>query len=566
MGSCGADAGVVNSEPAHDRHFPMYVVKVSDFLKMEGAPMPHRALEQQGLLYEWCPGMFVIFVSHQWLGATHPDPRGEQLAVLRQSLTGIIEGSLHVEGDMISLIKGRPTLQLPDAIRKEIQHGFLFLDWFAIPQITARHEGVNEAVTRSNAALAVQSIPAYVEASNVFVALVPELPHVTRGTRCNYPSWLSRGWCRAELYCHLLSNKPDTSVIVIHSAMEAEYMFPLDWQHNTVAEGDFTVESDRAIVVKLSEMAVDSKIRHLAAKGPTGLYRFYVAYRAKLLGRPCLPWDLVGFLENFRFPSFQDAISDKIMNGALCAAIAGDAQMLSRLIQRRDDVNYRVSGLSDLGFYDSQTLLMVAAKSHQSAEVLSTLLELRADVNARDLSGLNSAFYARSAQQVKVLVEAKADIHSICSPLGLAPLTGAASSADAGTVAALLEAMCDPNPEPSGAGYGPLHGVAGFARQSNRFSASKARLLLASRADINMRARPTGKFRLITLAARAHTGLLGFGSGSISARRVAALPGITPLGTAAMLGDGELAQLFLEFGAQVLENDRGDTPTTCLNR
>ena len=23
---------------------------------MEGAPMPHRALEQQGLLYEWCPG------------------------------------------------------------------------------------------------------------------------------------------------------------------------------------------------------------------------------------------------------------------------------------------------------------------------------------------------------------------------------------------------------------------------------------------------------------------------------------------------------------------------------
>ena len=143
-------------------------------------------------------GMFVIFVSHQWLGATHPDPRGEQLAVLRQSLTGIIEGSLHVEGDMISLIKGRPTFQLPDAIRKEIQHGFLFLDWFAIPQITARHEGVNEDVTRSNAALAVQSIPAYVEASDVFVALVPELPHVTRGTRCNYPSWLSRGWCRAE--------------------------------------------------------------------------------------------------------------------------------------------------------------------------------------------------------------------------------------------------------------------------------------------------------------------------------------------------------------------------------
>ena len=34
------------------------------------------------------------------------------------------------------------------------------MDWFAIPQITARKHGVNE--TRSKAAQAVQSIPAYV--------------------------------------------------------------------------------------------------------------------------------------------------------------------------------------------------------------------------------------------------------------------------------------------------------------------------------------------------------------------------------------------------------------------
>ena len=27
--------------------------------------------------------------------------------------------------------------------------------------------------------------------------------------------------CRAELWCHLLSNKADTSVVVIHSAVEA---------------------------------------------------------------------------------------------------------------------------------------------------------------------------------------------------------------------------------------------------------------------------------------------------------------------------------------------------------
>ena len=46
----------------------------------------------------------------------------------------------------------------------QVADGYLFLDWFAIPQITAGTDGVNEDATRSDAALAVQSIPAYVEA------------------------------------------------------------------------------------------------------------------------------------------------------------------------------------------------------------------------------------------------------------------------------------------------------------------------------------------------------------------------------------------------------------------
>ena len=132
---------------------------LQEFLKQRALRASHTSRTSGSLT-----GMFVIFVSHQWLGATHPDPRGKQLAVLRASLRGIIDGSLHIEGDLISLIKGRPRLELPNTTRKDVQNGFLFLDWFAIPQITARHEGVNEDLTRSHAALAVQSIPAYVEA------------------------------------------------------------------------------------------------------------------------------------------------------------------------------------------------------------------------------------------------------------------------------------------------------------------------------------------------------------------------------------------------------------------
>ena len=56
--------------------FPMYLVKIRDFLEMEGVPEPHHVLKQKGLLHAWQPGMFSIFISHQWLGKEHPDPKG----------------------------------------------------------------------------------------------------------------------------------------------------------------------------------------------------------------------------------------------------------------------------------------------------------------------------------------------------------------------------------------------------------------------------------------------------------------------------------------------------------
>ena len=135
--------------------------------------------------------MFVIYVSHQWLGGAHPDPQGRQCAVLRTALQGMMDGSFKIESDPVTVMNRSTTFSSDEC--QQIADGFLFFDWFAIPQITARLEGVNEDETRSDAALAVQSIPAYVEVSNLFIALVPELTHTVTGARCNYISWLSRG-------------------------------------------------------------------------------------------------------------------------------------------------------------------------------------------------------------------------------------------------------------------------------------------------------------------------------------------------------------------------------------
>ncbi|CAE7212188.1 warA [Symbiodinium sp. CCMP2592] len=539
------------SAMVHPCLFPMYVVKVSDFLQMEGPPQAHDALMDQGLLHEWHPGMFVVFISHQWIGAGHPDPSGTQTAALRGAVSSFIDGSLQVEPDLISM--DISTIWTTYSC-EEIANGYIFFDWFAIPQITARKQGVNENVTKSDAALAVQSIPAYVEVSDLFIALVPELTHAQTRKPCNYTSWLSRGWCRAELWCRLLSNKRNTSVIVVYSAREAQFIFPLDWQQNLIADGQFTVESDREAVVQLGEMAVESKIQHLAVEGPLKGYRFYKAMRNKLLGQPRQDLSLDAFLSSFNFESVEAAINDDSgMDGMATAVFGGAVNILRRLVEKRGDPNRRMRGMGELGYYDTQTLLMVAAKSSQPADVLSTLIELHADPCAVSRSGINCAFLARSPGHVKVLLEARMDVSSSFE------VHGACSFAGPSTVKAILAARASVNSQ--GEGYTPLHACAMFSR-GNRFAAETARLLIQQRADVNAPAVPSGYFDLECRCARLVSALAGFENGSYVTRMLASIPGITPLGTAAFIGDEHLCQILLDHGADMRPNARGDTPET----
>ena len=501
--------------------------------------------------------MFVIFVSHQWLGGAHPDPQGRQCAVLRTALQGMMDGSFKIESDPVTVMNRSTTFSSDEC--QQIADGFLFFDWFAIPQITARLEGVNEDETRSDAALAVQSIPAYVEVSNLFIALVPELTHTVTGARCNYISWLSRGWCRAELWCHVLSDKRNTSLVVVFSTTEAEYMFPLDWQLNAIADGAFTVESDRAAVIRLGELAVRAKIEHLSSAGPLSSYRFYLANRAQLLGQK-KTWDADAFLEEFRFSSFEAAAKDSSsMNGIMCAIFASDVDLIRSLVKSEADVNFRVHGLDHFGYFDSQTLLMAAAKSHQPAEVLSALIELKGDVNMQAANGASTVFMMRSPEQVRTVVAARAELHKGGLPLELTPLTGVASWANVETVSSMLESRCDPNPELRGIGYGPLHGIAFFSR-SNRYAKEIAALLISHRADVNRRVRPRNRYCFLCAVARAECAFNGFGASSLMTRVFASMPGITPLGMAALVGAESMTNLLLESGAEPMANDRGDTP------
>ena len=388
-----------------------------------------------------------------------------------------------------------------------------------------------------------------------FFALVPELLHKDTGLECNYTTWLSRGWCRAELWCRLLSNREDTSVIVIFSEWEALYIFPLDWQRNLISNGKFTVESDRAEVVKLGEMALQSKIQHLREEGPLAYYRFYLACRPRLLQQKRPDQDLSGFLQYFEFPSLEAAIREDIgMTGMTCAVLQGDTAILHALVEHRGNANATVTGLGDLGYYDTQTLLMVAAKSSQDAKVLSTLMILRADPNLPSRSGLTAAWLAADPSHVHVLLEYRADLFNAEIP----PLIGAGGRSSSATVLALLENRCEPECHTSD-GFGALHAVPMFGR-ANQDAPESVRLLLAFRGDINFQAEPKGRMYLECLGARVHVEMWGVGSSNYQ-RKMANLPGATPLSVAAIMGDKPVVQTLLENHADLeMPNYQGCTP------
>lgn len=238
---------------------------------------------------------------------------------------------------------------------------------FAVPQVTARMPGVNEDVTKSEMARAVNSIPAYVEASSLFIALVPFVQHQDTMEWCSYTTWLLRGWCRAELWLHMLSRDSEQdSVVMINSAKEVKFMFPYDWLQNSVIGGKFSVEGDRAVVVSLCEETLERRIQELEFSGPLRTHRFYRAHQQSMLGQSYSHSGVQAFLDTFRFSSIREAALDQSsMNGMMCAMFCGDTIMLRLLAGSKGDVNLRLHGLAQLGYFDGQTLLVAAAKSSQ---------------------------------------------------------------------------------------------------------------------------------------------------------------------------------------------------------
>ena len=64
---------------------------------------------------------------------------------------------------------------------------------------------MDDGKAEANLQKAIESIASYVEQSAYFIALTPNVYHKDIGKYLDWASYLTRGWCRAELLASLLS-------------------------------------------------------------------------------------------------------------------------------------------------------------------------------------------------------------------------------------------------------------------------------------------------------------------------------------------------------------------------
>lgn len=199
-------------------YFPMYLMSW-EVLHSLPRMVAHQKMLRGGGLVQWALEMQgrVIFVSHEWLGTAHPDPAGEQLAVLKGALRRLASGKIALGPDVLQQLAAMPG-EIVEGPRwaAALPFCFFWLDFAGVPQLCAEsnspqlsggadHRFIEGDFTK-RMMHAVASIPAYVERCAAVVVLTPVCKHQDDTERvCNFASWCSRGWCRMELVAALLS-------------------------------------------------------------------------------------------------------------------------------------------------------------------------------------------------------------------------------------------------------------------------------------------------------------------------------------------------------------------------
>lgn len=575
MGCCATHTVHQEIEP----FIIMWVLKVSDFLQME-LPLPkHEELQAQGLLYPRGVLSYCIFVSHQWLSLEHPDPEGEQLLVLQKCLQNICNGTISVQNDPASQFFGDFRI-LSKEQRTRVREGFIWLDWVSIPQIETFHdEDPDDEISaakrqRSSRTFAysaparprrtdqedfILSIPSFVQACQVFVALVPPIKHKDSNQICNYSSWSKRGWCRTELWCKMMLGNMDVPALVISGEFQGFFARPVNWVDCVPHEGEFSVSTDREVVTSIFKQALSHQLSWLEHEADLSLYRYFLSRKDTLIGTTLQPRSMAEFLENFRYKSLK-ASKKSSFSPVAAAALSGDADVLKLLLEARCSVDKPFKAMPEVGIANGLTTMhIVVMQAWRSPQILKILLEAKANPNLSAL-GVPLLACCRTAKDVELLVRYQADVCKRAWPLNV-PVIALASGENTRpeVIAKLLECRASPNgPRVAGLGIAQPLSFVCLNASSNSHALEIAQLLLAARADVNQQCSASGLLYGMELLHRTY---IQFVKARSLFMEATAEWSTSPLGMACLFQCRQLVELFLDAKGDVnLKNSRGRTP------
>jgi len=533
----------------------MWVLKVSNLLQMTKMHS-HQKLRAANLLVEHRSSFFTIFVSHQWMSRTHPDPSGQHFRVLQQALQNIIDGRIEIQSSLVNQLCG-DARRIRASERKALKNGYVWIDWFSVPQITGVIGKIEDTLR------CVKSIPFYVEASKVFITLAPTLRNM-KGEVCNYNTYLTRGWCRAEMWCNLLANsRCQIPLVSIIGEERIEFSESIEWMRNPVHSADFSVESDRIEVIQILRIALDGRIAMLKNTNEINHQRYLLGHYEKYLGLPAPQRTSDDFLMHFHFSSLRDAVSsNRCVSGLACATMSGDIAMMRYLVNAKASVNAAVPQMMNFDVLQHSRVLHLAATGARDEGPLLELLQFRANPNIFGPFGASPLGFATSAKTVQLLLRFRAQVN-FAKKLGRISPLGAACSRSAPTevIQELLKHQADVNLRTGGLGFTPMLALALFAsRNPNTFEHFD--LLLNAKGDVNQPGEPTGIFR----------GLAIFYHGYLKVRKLpwqapvrlqylATNLGSTPLHLACLAGSSDVAEYLINHAADLhRKNDHGLSP------
>ena len=274
-------------------YFPLTVMPIKIFMQLDKLEDYHVMQERKLTVQDVDRSAKVLFISHQWLGFTHPDADGVHLKRVQEVLGKLLSGKAHEilsPEDLRSLSESNhlascfresgftaeqaaftgantPRVDTDPSItlQQQLEGAYIWLDYFSIPQITAsgpdeqtrphvemlKRVDTDPSITLDTANLtdpsiiqnaavkaaqdidnAVNSIPYYVERCSFFVVVAPKALHTDGGHTCDLTSWRARGWCRLEEWANNLSLNSKCPVIVTENNVMVQ-----GWEDHVVLVG-----------------------------------------------------------------------------------------------------------------------------------------------------------------------------------------------------------------------------------------------------------------------------------------------------------------------------------------